>query len=60
MDRPRSSGERQAQVVELRYFAGLEESEVAEVLGVSRATVTRDWLVAAMLLRSFISPKARG
>lgn len=42
---------RQAEVVELRYFAGLEESEVADVLGVSRATVTRDWRVARLLLR---------
>jgi len=37
---------RQAQVVELRYFGGLSEQEVAEVLTVSRATVTRDWNVA--------------
>ena len=37
---------RQAQVVELRYFAGLTESQVAEVLDVSRKTVTRDWQVA--------------
>ena len=38
--------ERQARVVELRYFAGLEVLEVAEVLGVSEATVMRDWRVA--------------
>jgi RNA polymerase sigma factor (TIGR02999 family) len=37
---------RQARVVELRYFGGLSEQEVAEVLAVSRATVTRDWQVA--------------
>ena len=37
---------RQARVVELRYFGGLSEQETAEVLTVSRATVTRDWLVA--------------
>jgi len=34
---------RQAQVVELRYFGGLENDEVAEVLGVSAPTVVRDW-----------------
>ena len=34
---------RQAQVVELRFFAGLEVSETAEVLGVSEITVMRDW-----------------
>ena len=37
---------RQAQVVELRYFGGLSEQDAAEVLTVSRATVTRDWNVA--------------
>jgi RNA polymerase sigma-70 factor (ECF subfamily) len=34
---------RQAQVVELRYFGGLENAEVARVLGVSEPTVVRDW-----------------
>jgi RNA polymerase sigma factor (TIGR02999 family) len=34
---------RQGEVVELRYFGGLAEQEVAEVLHVSRATVTREW-----------------
>ena len=38
--------ERQARVVELRYFAGLENAEVAEVLGVSEDTVMRDWRCA--------------
>ena len=38
--------ERQARVVELRYFGGLSEQETSEVLAVSRATVTRDWNVA--------------
>jgi RNA polymerase sigma factor (TIGR02999 family) len=37
---------RQAQVVELRYFGGLEIPEVASVLGVSEPTVIRDWRVA--------------
>ena len=32
--------------MELRYFGGLSEQEAAEVLTVSRATVTRDWQVA--------------
>lgn len=34
---------RQAQIVELRYFGGMTEQEVATVLSLSRATVTRDW-----------------
>jgi len=37
---------RQGQVVELRYFGGLSEQEVAEVLSISRATVTREWQTA--------------
>ena len=32
-----------AHLVELRYFGGLSEQEVADVLSVSRSTVTRDW-----------------
>lgn len=37
---------RAAKVVELRFFGGLENDEVAETLGVSLATVKRDWAVA--------------
>jgi RNA polymerase sigma-70 factor (ECF subfamily) len=37
---------RQARVVELRYFGGLENPEIAAVLGVSEPTVIRDWRVA--------------
>jgi RNA polymerase sigma factor (TIGR02999 family) len=42
----------QSRVVELRFFAGLSIEETAEALGVSRATVNRDWVTArAWLLR---------
>jgi RNA polymerase sigma factor (TIGR02999 family) len=34
---------RQAKVVELRYFGGLREEEIAEVLKISARTVRRDW-----------------
>ena len=37
---------RAAKVVELRFFGGLENAEVAEVLGISLATVKRDWTLA--------------
>ena len=37
---------RAARVVELRFFGGLREQEVADVLGVSVITVKRDWKVA--------------
>ena len=46
--------ERQAKVVELRYFAGLTIEETAEVVGVTHATISRDWRNArAWLLLEF-------
>jgi DNA-directed RNA polymerase specialized sigma24 family protein len=43
---------RAARVVELRFFGGLREDDVAEALGVSVITVKRDWKVArAWLIR---------
>jgi RNA polymerase sigma-70 factor (ECF subfamily) len=35
--------QRQAHIVELKYFGGLSEEEVAAVLSLSRATITREW-----------------
>jgi RNA polymerase sigma factor (TIGR02999 family) len=37
---------RGGQIMELRYFGGLSEQEVAEVLSISRSTVTREWQAA--------------
>jgi RNA polymerase sigma-70 factor, ECF subfamily len=37
---------RGSQIMELRYFGGLSEQEVAEVLSISRSTVTREWQAA--------------
>lgn len=37
---------RKAQVVEMRYFGGMSNEEVAEALDISIATVKRDWTVA--------------
>ena len=37
---------RQSRIIELRYFAGLEINETAEVLGISPATVKREWTSA--------------
>jgi len=42
---------RQARVVELRYFGGRSLPKIADVLGVSQATVERDWAVARGWLR---------
>ena len=41
---------RQSQVVELRFFGGLEYEEIAEVLKVSVSTVRRAWSLARVLL----------
>lgn len=38
--------ERQSRVVELRYFGGLTETEIAAALGVTERTVRRDWTAA--------------
>jgi RNA polymerase sigma-70 factor (ECF subfamily) len=42
---------RQVRIVELRYFIGLDLDETAEVMGISRATVKREWAVAKAFLR---------
>lgn len=46
---------RQAQVVELRFFGGLSMEETAEVLGLSLATVKRDWVTARRWLQREIA-----
>ncbi len=38
--------ERKAQIVELRFFAGLSEPEAADVLGITRSTASEDWRLA--------------
>jgi len=38
--------EGQAHIVELRYFAGMSEDEIASAMGVSRSSVTREWQMA--------------
>lgn len=43
--------ERQSRVVECRFFAGLPIQDTAEALGVSPATVKRDWTMASAWLR---------
>lgn len=42
--------ERAAQIVELRYFGGYSESEIAEMLGISDRTLRRDWRKARAFL----------
>jgi RNA polymerase sigma factor (TIGR02999 family) len=46
LERLATLDERKAQVVELKYFGGLNHDEIAEVLKVSTMTVRRDWVFA--------------
>ncbi len=48
---------RQARVVELRFFGGLTMEETGEVLGLSAATVKRDWMTARRWLKREMSPR---
>jgi len=47
--------ERQSRIVELRFFGGLSIEETSQVLGVSPATVERDWTIARAWLHREIS-----
>jgi RNA polymerase sigma factor (TIGR02999 family) len=55
MERLAQIDERQAKVVELRVFGGLTVEETAEVLGLSPATIKREWTVARLWLRRELS-----
>jgi RNA polymerase sigma factor (TIGR02999 family) len=48
---------RQRQVVECRFFGGMEEQEIAAVLGVSERTVHRDWVKARAWLYRYFYPE---
>ncbi len=50
--------ERQCQIVELRFFAGLSLEETSVALGISEATVSRDWTTARLWLRHEIAGTA--
>jgi len=50
-----SLDERQARIVELRFFAGLTVEETAELMEISPATVKRDWTLAKIWLRRELS-----
>jgi RNA polymerase sigma factor (sigma-70 family) len=52
-----SSAPQPARIVELRYFGGLTIAETAEVLGVSHATVERDWAFARAWLKKELTKR---
>ena len=45
---------RQAQVVELKFFGGLNLDEIGAVLGIGSATVSREWRMARAWLKTEI------
>jgi RNA polymerase sigma factor (sigma-70 family) len=47
---------RQARIIEMRYFGGLNGEEIAELLGVSAATISREQVAAEAWLGRAISP----
>lgn len=55
LDQLANIDEQQSKVVELRFFSGLTVDETAEVLGISPATVKRDWSMAKAWLHREIS-----
>lgn len=55
LERLEAIGGRRARIVELRFFAGLSIAEIAETLGVSAATVDRDWALARAWLQAELS-----
>ncbi len=56
----KGADERAARVVELRFFGGLGDAEIAEVLGVSERTVRNDWRMARAWLRRALSEGGEG
>jgi RNA polymerase sigma factor (TIGR02999 family) len=58
LDRLAQIDEQQSKVVELRFFSGLNVEETAEALGISPATVKRDWSVAKAWLYREISGRS--
>ena len=51
---------RQRQVIECRFFGGMEEKDIAEALGVSERTVRRDWVKARAWLYRELYPEKAG
>ncbi|HET9264247.1 MAG TPA: sigma-70 family RNA polymerase sigma factor [Vicinamibacterales bacterium] len=51
--------ERKGRVVEMRFFGGLTNEEIATVLGISTDTVTRDWQMAKLWLRRELRKETR-
>ena len=57
LNRLAAADPQQSRVVELRFFVGLSVQETAEALGISPATVKRDWATAKLWLYSELSAR---
>ena len=57
LDRLQQLNQRQAQVVECRFFGGMTEEETAEALGIGLRTAKRDWAKARSWLYQEICPE---
>ena len=57
LEKLRERDPRQCEVVELRFFVGMKEEEIADVLQVSTKTVKRDWEMARVWLHGQLRPK---
>lgn len=56
LSRLESMSDRQARIVECKFYAGLTIAETAAVLGISTATVKRDWRTARAWLSMHLAP----
>ena len=59
LDRLAKRNSRQARIVELRFFVGLTTEETSTALGISPATVKRDWALASAWLKKEIQESTR-
>jgi len=59
LDRLHQQSERQSRIVECRFFGGMSIEETAEALGISAATVKRDWSLAQAWLHREIEGELR-
>jgi RNA polymerase sigma-70 factor, ECF subfamily len=59
LDRLALQDQRQAEIVEMRFFAGLTEEEIGLLLGLSERTVKRDWVVAKRWLQAELGSSKR-
>ena len=50
--------DRQGQIVQMKFFGGLSAPDIAQVLGISLATVEREWATARIWLRREMSRAA--